>query len=222
MFSVSNATQTTATTSTGSATEAKEIDQAQDRFLKLLVTQMQNQDPLNPMDNAQVTSQMAQISTVNGIEKLSASLGSLTSMLQAAKTMQATSMIGRDILVEGSTLNLDKDSGEALGGFELAEKADSVKLEILDSSGKVMQTQIFNNVGAGVTNFAWDGETDAGGEAADGRYSFQVTALRGGEKLDVTSLAHGRVNSVSLSNGDATLKVAGLGEVSLESIKQVM
>lgn len=222
MTTVNSATQTQSAAATSAATKA--ATDAQDRFLKLLVTQMQNQDPLNPMDNAQVTSQMAQISTVTGIDKLNTSMSGLASVLQAAKTMQATSMIGHDVFIEGNTMALQSEgeAKQAVAGFNLDRDADSVKVEILDKGGAVMQTKIYNDVAAGINHFAWDGARDSGGVAADGNYTFRITAKRGAQDVDVTNLAVGRVNSVSLADGEATLNVAGLGAVSLDSIQQVL
>ena len=90
---------------TGSAAKPAEQD-LQDRFLKLLVTQMKNQDPLNPLDNAQVTTQLAQISTVNGVERLNATIQAIADSFTAGQSLQAAGMIGREVLVPGSTLQL--------------------------------------------------------------------------------------------------------------------
>src|SRR5690242_20428596 len=102
----------------------------QDRFLKLLVTQMKNQDPLNPMDNAQVTTQLAQISTVGGIDKLNTTLQTLSSSMLAAQSVQSSAIIGRDVYASGSTLALA--DGKATGAFELKQDADHVFVQISD------------------------------------------------------------------------------------------
>src|SRR5512146_862467 len=112
-------------TKTGTAPAA---DDLQDRFLKLLVTQMKNQDPLNPLDNAQVTSQLAQISTVNGIEKLNTTIQAMATSFAAGQSLQAAGMIGRDVLVPAPTLRLA--GGSALFGVDLAQAADQVKVSI--------------------------------------------------------------------------------------------
>src|SRR3989442_14252778 len=110
-----------------------------DRFLKLLVTQMQNQDPLNPMDNAQITSQMAQINTVNGIEKLNTTVASLSGQFLQMQTLQGASLVGRGVLVEGKEVVMN-DSGKGVGGFELDGAADSVKVEVLTAPGHRVDT----------------------------------------------------------------------------------
>src|SRR4030067_116548 len=96
------------------AAGTKATSDAQDRFLTLLVAQLKNQDPLNPMDNAQITTQMAQISTVTGIDKLNETLQALSDSMAMGQSVSATSMIGHGVLVPGSTLNLA--NGQAIGG----------------------------------------------------------------------------------------------------------
>src|SRR5437667_6309518 len=118
-----NSTTTTAVNSTPSVPVADDAAGSSDRFLKLLVAQMQNQDPLNPMDNAQITSQMAQINTVNGIEKLNTTVGSLSSQFLQMQTLQGASLVGRGVLVEGKQVVMN-DSGKGVGGFELDGAAD--------------------------------------------------------------------------------------------------
>ena len=110
----------------------------QDRFLKLLVTQMKNQDPLNPMDNAQVTSQLAQISTVNGIQQLNTTMQSLSSSFLSSQSMQSTSLIGHTVLTDGNSLNI-ADGVPAYAAIELAQAADSVKVNIVSPAGNIVR-----------------------------------------------------------------------------------
>jgi len=111
--------------------------ESQDRFLKLLVTQMRNQDPLNPLDNAEVTSQMAQLSTVSGIDKLNATLQALSSSMIASQSMQAASMIGHVVMVPGSGIELANGKGTA--AVDLTQPADSVSVAISDAAGNVVR-----------------------------------------------------------------------------------
>src|SRR3954468_15871903 len=115
--------------SSPSASAAADATMASDRFLKLLVPQMRNQDPLNPLDNAQVTSQMAQINTVTGIDKLNTTVQGLSSQFVQLQAMQGASLVGRDVIVGGNKLSVDATAGVGQGGFELANAADSVKVE---------------------------------------------------------------------------------------------
>lgn len=194
-------------------------DDPQDRFLKLLVTQMKNQDPLNPLDNAQVTSQLAQISTVNGIEKLNATIQAMASNFNAGQSLQAATMIGKDVLVPGSDLRLA--GGGGIFGVELAQAADQVKVTIHDASGRAIRVMDLDALPAGPLALAWDGKTTEGVQAADGTYSFSIAASRGDQKVDAQPLAFGSVQSVSQGNEGVRLNVGTLGMVGLTDIKQI-
>lgn len=194
-------------------------DELQDRFLKLLVTQMKNQDPLNPLDNAQVTTQLAQISTVNGIEKLNANIQAMASSFNAGQSLQAATMIGKDVLVPGSMLQLA--SGSGIFGLELAQAADQVKVTIHDASGRAMQVMDLGAKPAGSLALAWDGMTTDGAAAADGLYSVSVSALRGDQKIDAKTLAFGSVQGVSQGSQGVQLNVGTLGLVGLTDVKQI-
>lgn len=195
-------------------------DAAQDRFMTLLVTQMRNQDPLNPLDNAQVTSQLAQLSTVTGIDKLNATVEALMGSYQASQSLQAASMIGHGVLVPGSRVNLSE--GKALMGIELTDPADSVQVRILDSAGRAIHTMDLGAQRAGLVPMAWDGATDSGAAAADGQYTFEVTAMRGGQRTTATTLSFGAVTSVSTNAQGVKLNLPGIGEVNLSEVRQIL
>lgn len=205
--------------SPNNAGKKQEVD-PQDRFLKLLVTQMKNQNPLKPLDNAEVTSQIAQISTVTGIEKLNTTLQSLVSDANSRRSLEAATMIGREVLVPGSIMKLE--DGEGLAGIELAEAADKVMMTITDSSGVKVREIDLGAQTTGVTPIIWKGETDSGAAAANGSYKFTVSAWRDGQEVNVKSLAVGKVESVSTSDKGPTLDVGELGHVNLSDIKQIL
>jgi len=223
----------TTTTTTGSAATQALLDSvngtkkkatsvtadAQDRFLKLLTTQLKNQDPLNPMDNAQMTSQLAQISTVDGIEKLNATLQKLLSSSNDAEAMQASALVGHQVMVAGGGLQLS-DSG-AVGGVELGANADQVTITIKDANGIVMNTVNLGRLDAGVHNFVWDGKNDAGVKAVNGAYSITVAAMRGTEKVDVTALQLAGVQNINRSSQGVSLNLGALGLVTMNDIKQI-
>jgi len=207
--------------STSAASPAKNTAaESQDRFLKLLVTQMKNQDPLNPMDNAQVTSQMAQLSTVSGIDKLNATLQALSSSMIASQSMQAASMIGHVVMVPGNGMDLVNGKGSA--AVDLTQPADSVSVAISDASGRVVRNMQLGSQGSGAVPFQWDGLNDAGQLLADGSYQFNATAQLGGVKSTVSTMSYGLVNSVMQGTQGATLNVGSIGEVSLASVKQIL
>lgn len=195
------------------------IEEAQDRFLKLLTTQLKNQDPLNPMDNAEMTSQLAQISTVDGIEKLNATLQKMMASTVDAEAMQAASMVGRNVMVPGSGLELTEAG--AVSGIVLEGFADKVTVTVKDSNGLVMRTLNLGDLDAGVHNFAWDGKTDAGVQATKGNYSISVEATRDSEKVTGTTLELASVQSVTRSPTGTTIDVGRLGQLAMSAIKQI-
>jgi flagellar basal-body rod modification protein FlgD len=218
--STTDAAAAAAALASTSTKNASATSDAQDRFLTLLVTQLKNQDPLNPQDNAQITSQMAQISTVSGIDKLNATMQSVAASFSAGQTLQATSMIGRGVLAPANVLQLQ--NGAAVGGVELAQAADAVAVSIRDGSGQLMHKVDLGAQAAGVIGFQWDGVTDSGATAAAGSYKFTVEAMQGGKKIDATALAGGVVSGVTISKSGVALNVSGVGQVPVTDVKQVM
>lgn len=204
-------------------TQAKEASASGDmnsRFLTLLTTQLKNQDPLNPMENAEVTSQLAQMSTVDGIERLNKMFQSFVDGQSAYDSMQAAALVGRGVLVEGRKLTLT-ESG-AVGGFELDAAADSVVLSIKDAAGlEVKQIQLAD-VKAGSQNFIWDGSAKDGTRAADGAYTVELTALAEGEKVTGRTLEFGPVTSVIRGAAGTDFQVGSLGIFKYDDIKQIL
>jgi len=230
MSTVTNTTSGTSINDLMSTMNSKkaETDSVQadtDKFMTLLVTQLKNQDPLNPLDNAQVTSQLAQLQTVTGVNKLNETLETLKSSYQSSEALQATNLIGHGVLVEGNNINLT--GGKSVFGVELATAADSVKVIVSDpKTGKDVATIDLGAMEAGATPLAWDGSSDAVDAAtlADGGYNFRVEASRGGQPLtDVKGLSLDSVASVSTNTKDGVkINLAGKGAITLADIKQVL
>jgi flagellar basal-body rod modification protein FlgD len=207
-------------TMNGSAGKTKTTtEETQDRFMKLLVTQMKNQDPLNPLDNAQVTSQMAQLSTVTGIEKLNTAMAGMSSTFMSTQSMQAASMIGRGVVVPGNGVEL-KD-GKSVLGFELPQSADSVKVQIKSAAGNVVRTMSVDAKDMGMNSVTWDGKDDAGNTMANGNYLFEVQAQAGDKKLDVQPLAFGMVSSIAFTPQGPKLSLSNFGEFDLNAVRQM-
>ncbi|MEN3293505.1 MAG: flagellar basal-body rod modification protein FlgD [Burkholderiales bacterium] len=194
--------------------------EAQDRFMTLLVTQMKNQDPLNPLDNAQVTSQLAQLSTVTGIDKLNESVVALMGSYQASQSLQAANMIGHGVLVPGSGVDLEQ--GQALMGVELTQPVDNVRVTIFDASGREVRKLDLGAQQPGTIPVAWDGKNADGTAAADGRYSFKVEAVLGSEKAEATALQFGLVSSVATNAQGVKLNLPGMGEVKFADVRQIL
>ncbi len=197
-----------------------ELDAAQNRFLMLLTTQLRMQDPLSPMDNAQVTSQLAQISTVDGITKLNSTLEKMMESTSDAQHLQATALVGHAVLIEGSDLKLVE--GQSMGGVELTTPADDVVVTIKGSNGVIVREMALGDQDAGITQFVWDGKDNSGTAVAqDGSYSFSVKAVQGGKTLTSTPLELAVVASVERTGGVTRLNVGQQGLVTMNDIKQI-
>lgn len=199
------ASATAATPTLGGASAAEQ----QDRFMKLLVAQMKNQDPLSPMDNAQMTSQIAQINMVGGIEKLNGTVESLLASFSALQAQSAAQLPGRDVLVAGTALSLA--GGAAQGGVELAKAADTVNVDILDAGGSTVRTLSLGASGAGVRGFTWDGPRNDGKAAPEGSYRLRVKASADGKPVDASTLAAARVMSVANSAAGVQVDLGSAG-----------
>jgi flagellar basal-body rod modification protein FlgD len=178
-----------------------------DRFLKLLVAQMQNQDPLNPMDNAQVTTQMAQINTVSGIDKLNTTVQGLNAQFVQMQALQGASLVGRDVTVPGNRFALA--DGRAQAGFELNGSADSVLVEVLSPAGQVVDTIDLGALGTGRHGFEWDAQ----GVSDPAGHTFRVGARLGTAEVPATPLMLDRVQAVSSGGDGLTLDLERSGRV---------
>jgi flagellar basal-body rod modification protein FlgD len=205
----------------GAAGSAESAQQLSDRFLKLLVAQMNNQDPLNPLDNSQITSQMAQISTVTGINTMSDTVTQLLNQFAQMQSLQAAQLTGHSVLVAGNSLTLDA-SGAAIGGVQLAAPADAVSVQITDANGTVVRTLPLGQLATGVNTFHWDGKTDSGTQAAAGNYAFTVTATAAGQAVTTTALAAHQVEGVSQDGTTVQLILSGVGATPYSAIKQIL
>ena len=208
-ISSNSGTGAAATTSNAAANANSE-----DRFLKLLVAQLQNQDPLNPMDNAQVTSQMAQIQTVSGIEKLNSTVLGLNAQFAQLQTLGGAALVGRHVLIEGNRMAAADGAGH--GGFELASQADRVKLEVLDGAGRVIDTVDLGAHASGRHSFDWT--PPAGVDAAQAT-KFRITATLGTTAVATTTYTRDRVDAVSAGAEGLVLELANAGPVGYDKVK---
>ncbi|MDE3020315.1 MAG: flagellar hook assembly protein FlgD [Pseudomonadota bacterium] len=194
--------------------------QIQNQFITLLVSQLQNQDPLNPMDNSQITAQLAQISTVSGIQSLNSSVSSLISTMNSNQSLQAASLIGRTVLVPNNQINLS--NSVATGAVNLTSPTNQLLINIQDASGNTVQTINLGSQGTGTIPFSWDGKTASGQTLPDGLYSVTASVLENGTQTTVPVLASGTIGSVSINNGTLGVNVDGLGSFAASNIQQIM
>ncbi len=195
----------------GAAAGSTTTDDAAERFLKLLVTQMQNQDPLNPMDNAQITTQIAQINTVSGIDKLNKTMGEMATRFSQQTLMQGASLVGKQVSLQGD--RLDFSDGAGIGGFDLAGTADRVRVEILSGAGRVIDT-----IDMGALDYGRHGFEYSGAAAAEAK-NFRVVATNGGTQIGSVPLMRDRVVAVSTIGDRLALQTRSSGEVWYSDVK---
>lgn len=202
--------------SSGSTSAADSADQ----FLTLLTAQMKNQDPMNPMDNAEMTSQLAQINTVKGIGQLNTSIQGLLAAYNQSMSVEAAALIGKNVLVDGSKLGLGSEG--AVGGINLSGAADSVTVTIKNAAGTVVAQEALGQQDVGVNTFTWDGKDASGNALAAGTYSFSVTATLNGKSVTAQPLQAGTVGALKQDSSGFKLQVSGLADdISYSSIRQV-
>lgn len=213
------AATTAANAATPAKTDAQVAQEASDRFLTLLVTQLKNQDPLNPLDNAQVTTQMAQISTVSGINKLNDTIGALAASMKAGEYLQAVGLVGHEVTVAGNRIELAE--GKASYGMALATDAEAVSVTIKDAAGLVVRTVDLGAQKAGIRTFAWDGKDAAGKALAAGTYTIAVTATAAGAAVAADALTTAKVTGVAPTASGTVVSLGGIGNVTLADILQI-
>ncbi len=194
---------------------------SEQRFLKLLTTQLNNQDPLNPLDNAQLTSQLAQMSTVTGIEKLNSTVESLLAQTGSGQVLQAAGLIDRSVLAPGTNLAL-KSGTAATFAIDLPSAAASVKVSITNSAGQVVRTLDLGGLPSGVQAQTWDGADDNGQAQASGNYQFSVTASGGGEGLVAVPLTYANVSSVAQGPSGVALQLADKRTISFSDVRTIL
>ncbi len=209
--------------SAASAAKTDTADSTEDRFLKLLVAQMRNQDPLSPLDNAQVTTQLAQISTVRGVESLNQSLNRLISQIGVTSPLDALGVVGRQVLVAGDGFErLSEADGAVRAGFELASAADEVRLRIVNEDGVEMYSRTLGKTAAGMQLFEWNGKGADGKDAPAGTYRIEVAASAGGTAVAATALAPIRVLGISPGADGVRIELAGQRVLSAQDIKAIL
>ncbi len=209
-----NKTATTAMDASSKPTQST-ADAQSDRFLKLLVAQLNNQDPMNPMDNAQMTSQMAQINTVSGIQQLNDTVKSIGAQFGAIQALQGASLVGRGVLVQSNTLSID--GGTAKGAIDLPSAADKVSIQILSPGGQPLQTLDLGPLSAGRHSFNWDASSYNG----SGNPSFKVIATNGDKNVASTSFAQGTVVGIDVAGGAMNIQLKGRDTVAYEAIQAI-
>ena len=212
------------TTAQSAATAADKNKKSlgQDEFLKLMTTQLRNQDPMQPMDNGQFLAQIAQFGTVSGVNQLLSSFDNLASSLQSSQALQASNLIGRDVLVENDQAYLNT-TGTVTGAANLQNSAD-MTVNIYDSSGQVVNRLQLGTQSPGLVSFVWDGNNLNGERAAPGRYRIEIEATRLGKSESLTPMVVANVASLTLGGVGSKMQVEleHLGQVYFSQINRIL
>lgn len=194
----------------------------QDAFMRLMLAQMQNQDPLSPMENGQFIAQLAQFQSVSGINDLSTSFGDFVTSMQSNQALQASALVGRQVLVDSNTAALS-DTGAVNGAAILPASTTNMNVYVYDSSGQLVRTINMGEQSAGEIEFSWDGMDGSGNRLPAGQYDFKVEAAYEGENYELASAFYSTVESVVLGGGNGiTLNVTGQGEVPMSIVSKIM
>lgn len=188
-------------------------------FLRLMTEQLKNQDPLKPLDNAQFLGQLAQFSTVQGIDKMQNAMEAVASVMESDQTLRAAALVGRDALVEASTVELA--AGASVNGEVTAPAAGPITFEVVDAAGTRVRQMTVDAAAAGNTAFQWDGRNDAGQAAAAGRYTIRAVSGSSDNAETLAVRVAARVDSVSIEPAGLVLNLAGLGSHPLSAIRRI-
>jgi flagellar basal-body rod modification protein FlgD len=193
-----------------------------DAFLELMITQLKNQNPLEPQGNAEFVAQLAQFSSLEGLQELNKSVSQMVGGFQSSQALQASALVGRLVKVETDYAYLPAD-GRIYGTVDLPASTSSVQLNVYDSSGALVYREDLGAQSAGELAFAWDGRLPDGTTLPAGGYSFAAIATIDGKPTKVITYLSANVNSVTLgANQSMTLNVAGIGPLPLSAVKEII
>jgi flagellar basal-body rod modification protein FlgD len=220
--SVNGISRTTTQTTGTTTAPKKELDQAS--FMKLLTMQLSYQDPFKPVDNAQMLSQMASMSTSEGISSLSTQMGKLNDQMISSQALQASSLVGQNVLLDSNMSYLDKEgtfSGVVAVGT--TNKYANIKVTIEDEKGQVIKEFPLEGDQKGNVEVAWDGTDKAGQRVAAGKYVIKASGTLDGKSESIGAYAYAKVDSVALGNAanPTRLNLRGLGSAFLQDILQI-
>jgi len=214
-----------ATTSQAKTSEPQKQSLGQEQFLKLLTTQLTHQDPMKPMENGEFLGQMAQFSTVSGIQELQASFKDFADSISSGQALQASGLVGRYVSAPGSEALLSAVDGKVSGDFELPSSSPDVKLHIVDpQTGVTIRDVDLGTQAAGKRHFEWDGLDNNGQMVNPGVYKIQVDASIDGTNTTLPTNIRSQVESVTMGSGSSGLQVnlVGLEPVKFNQIKQIL
>lgn len=209
----------------------KRNELGQTAFLELMITQLNNQDPLSPQENTEFIAQLAQFSSVEGLERLNKNFSSFSNSFMSNQALQASSLVGRSVTVPAESARLTH-GGIVSGSVDLAAATGDMRINVYDSKGAMVANIPVGGMPAGEVSFRWDGQyMEVNGELLNwsageeplpvGEYRFEVYATQDGKSEQLKTALSANVNSVTLGpDGTITLNLAGLGPVNIGDVKQ--
>ncbi|WP_248886186.1 FlgD immunoglobulin-like domain containing protein [Igneacidithiobacillus siniensis] len=213
--------QSSSATSSGSASSGASGLASENTFYNLLVTQLTNQDPLNPLSNQALSAELAQFSVANGVQAIQGSLSGLMDQINQNQGLQAASLIGKSVTTAGNTLTLS--GGTATGAYDLNGAASAVDVLVQNSAGQTLAILPQGPQGTGMQSFAWNGEDAAGTPLPAGAYQFSVQASNGQQAVTATPYTTGTVTGVTLGSSGPTLQLSGQqGSVPFSSVQNII
>lgn len=207
----------TGDTTTGASTLGK------DSFLQLLVTQMQNQNPLDPQDNSEFVAQLAQFSSLETMQNLSTSVDAIGGMYQSSQALQASSLVGRNVIVDSGSTSVDTTKGMT-GQVVLPSSSTTTTVKVYASDGKtVVRTIDLGEQKAGNASFTWDGKDEEGNVLESGNYSFVASGSLDGQSTTLTTYLPATVTSVTMGSAGTsmTLNLANGENIALSKVQQI-
>lgn len=224
LASLQKTTGPTATTTSGKASSTSGSSAlGKDAFLQLLVTQMKNQNPLDPQDNTTFVSQLAQFSSVESLQNLNTSVGTISTNYASSQALQASSLVGRSVIAQTNSAVVDPTKG-LIGSMSVTGASTDNTVGIYNSAGTLVRSLDLGSSAAGNVGFTWDGKDDNGAAVSAGTYTFKASSAIKGVATDMVTYLPATVNSVTMataSGGEITLNLAGQGSVGLSKVQSI-
>ena len=192
-------------------------------FLTLMLAQLQNQDPTNPVDSSTFLTQLSELSEVQGITQLNTSFTALSNSLSSGQALQASSLLGHQALVASSTATLPTNGATITGAVSVPQTSSSVTVNVTNSAGVLVQQVNLGAQSSGLTNFTWNGTEADGSAAPAGQYTLSANVEGVASGTAIPTYVNGTVQSVTMGAGSTglTLNIAGLGSVPFSSVMQI-
>lgn len=208
-----------------SSSNVQSGQELQQQFMTMLIAQMKNQDPMNPTENSEMTSQMAQINTVSGIQDLNESLKGINSQINTSQQLQTSALVDRGVLVKGDNVLVTSEAGKdpqtTPFGISLGADADAVRVDVVGDNGQTVRSFNLGKQSAGVQTLSWDGRAESGESVASGKYHVTINATRGDQPVSVDALQYARVNGVTQGQNGGRLDLGVYGSASLSDVYQI-